>query len=114
MAQLNVKELGYQLQLRFLSIRNHFELYMQDPAYYEVLHAELNAFEKFLRRDGQLKPNSLKAYLNALSLIKKMARLINEFVDLPEKQIARLKEAYAKMRPLVARRWFEQKIDSLS
>lgn len=57
-----------------LLLRSFFELYLQDPTYYELFLSFSLSFEKFLRRDSIQSQRKVKNYLNLISALRKIAK----------------------------------------
>ena len=53
-------------------VRCWFELYWKEESYYDLLSNQLQALERFIRREKTISQNTSKAYLNFIIWIKKI------------------------------------------
>lgn len=110
--QIESNDLQYQLRIKSLSLRNDFELYLQDESYYELFVYESRAFEKFLRRDERLSEKRIRAYLQFVLFLRKIASHRSS-LQLTAEKIAGLKAQLAAEDSMIAKQWLDEKLDSL-
>jgi len=110
--QIDSPDLQYLLRNRSLTLRNHFEMYLQDESYYEVVEYESRAFEKFLKRNHQLSPGRVKAYLNLTSFLRKIASYKTN-LQLTPAHLEQLREELETEKTVVARQWLLEKVRDL-
>ena len=67
-------------------IRCYFELYLLDSTYFDLLIYQIESYERFLRRDNKTSEDKLKAGLNFVNFIKKLAILRASGVLKPNQQ----------------------------
>lgn len=102
-------DLQYQLRIRSLSLRNYFELFLQDATYYGLLIHESKAFAKFLRRNEKISESRARGYLNLASFLRKLARLkING--QLTAGKLEKLRKKLEREGAAVARPWLQEKL----
>lgn len=110
--QIENFDLQYQLRAKSLSLRNHFEIFLQDDTYYDFWIYESKAYEKFLRRDRRLAGARVQAYLNLIYFLRKMAKWRLR----PPKstgKLAKLKAELENTPAVVARQWLSEKLTAL-
>lgn len=102
----------YQVRGKILSARALCELFIQDETYYELLTANLLAFDKFIRRNKTLGTHNKEVYL---SFIQHLKMLINLKVkrQLTAKRKVALQEKINNEKQIINRAWLLQKIDLL-
>ncbi|MCB9300203.1 MAG: hypothetical protein H6566_06110 [Lewinellaceae bacterium] len=107
--QVESTGLQYQLRVKSLSLRNTFELFLQDETYYELFTYESKAFRKFLRRNEKISESRARAYLNLASFLRKLAKL-KANGQLTRNSLAKLREKLDKENSVVARPWLQEKL----
>ncbi|MEZ4776716.1 MAG: hypothetical protein R3D00_26305 [Bacteroidia bacterium] len=107
--QIETQEIPYQLRIRSLSLRNHFEVFLTDDSYYELVNYEAKAFDKFLRRDDRLLDTRIEAYLEFISFIQKMAYLKTNF-QWTTLSRERLEKKLKGKKRIIAKQWLLEKI----
>ena len=112
LAQIEARGLPYQLRVKLLFIRNYYEILLQNSSYYRLFVSETNAFEKFIRRNDQITENRAKSYLNFIAFIRKLGRLKYENKRFDDTQNAKLIEDLTAIKPIEARRWLLEKLQS--
>lgn len=60
------------LQSKTILLRAYFDQYLQDDSYYELLIAQANAFEKFIRRNDLISKVKKEGYLNFVLFARKI------------------------------------------
>ena len=90
----------YQIQARVLMIKITFESFRNDDQYYELVHAQVTAFERYLRRNLKLPQQQKTALIHFTSLVRKMTKIIWD----RERKHA-LKEEATQLIPLYNRGW---------
>ena len=111
--QVESSALQYQLRLKSLSLRNYFELFLQDETYYNLVIYESRAFAKFLRRNEKITESRARGYLALCSFIRKLARL-KVTGQWPAGKLAKLRKKLERERAVVARPWLLEKLAELS
>ncbi|MCB9291710.1 MAG: hypothetical protein H6559_01055 [Lewinellaceae bacterium] len=103
----------YQLRVKSLSLRNYFELFLQDETYYELAVYESKAFGKFLRRNEKITESRARGYLALCSFIRKLARL-KVTGQWTGGKLAKLRKKLERESAVVARPWLLEKLAELS
>ena len=111
--QVESSGLQYQLRVKSLSLRNYFELFLQDETYYELAVYESKAFGKFLRRNEKITESRARGYLALCSFIRKLARL-KVTGQWPAGKLAKLRKKLEREGAVVARPWLLEKLAELS
>jgi len=101
----------YQPKVRFLSVRILFEQFLNDSSLFDVLQAQIDAYEKFIQRDEFFTVGKLKPHLNTIKLLKGLSLKITNL-----KSKALIKEWYSEKLErtslLIDKNWL-QKINDL-
>lgn len=113
LGRVKEQDIAHQLRKKLLSLRNHYELFCQDPTYYTLFFDESRAFEKFVRRNDQITARRGKGYLNFLTSIRKIGKLKSENRRVQRRQKVGLTEEITGLQPLEARSWLLEKISLL-
>lgn len=100
--------LAYNLRIKSLTLRNHFELFLEEDSYFDLLMSECAAFEKFIRRNEQMTPQRAEAYLQFIAFLKKLGKL--RFTG-NKKGIDRLGKELEQVSVIIAKRWLREKMD---
>lgn len=111
--QVESSGLQYQLRVKSLSLRNYFELFLQDETYYELAVYESKAFGKFLRRNEKITESRARGYLALCSFIRKLARL-KVTGQWTGGKLAKLRKELEREGAVVARPWLLEKLAELS
>ncbi|MCB0592495.1 MAG: hypothetical protein H6557_20985 [Lewinellaceae bacterium] len=111
--QVESSGLQYQLRVKSLSLRNYFELFLQDETYYELAVYESKAFGKFLRRNEKITESRARGYLALCSFIRKLARL-KVTGQWTGGKLAKLRKKLEREGAVVARPWLLEKLAELS
>ena len=102
------------LQMKYISrphlIRCCYELYLLDSSYYEVLIAQIDSNERFIRRIENLPEDKLKSGLHFLSFIKKLATMRLTGKLRPTQQQYMLEEL-ARQQITLSRSWLLEIIE---
>ena len=104
--------LAYKLRARTLSIRAHFEIFLQDSSYYELIDLETKAFEKFVRRKQMLTAYRQKAYLRFIGVIRQLILLVQD----PNPNLKRresIEEDLSNNDFIIAKGWLLEKLRSM-
>lgn len=72
----NFDSLMYQFRVRPILIRALFEWFREEESYYDLLHARMDAFEKYLRRHRRLSEQKSVPYLGFLKFLRKLSKMI--------------------------------------
>ncbi|MCB0851460.1 MAG: hypothetical protein KDD63_04395 [Bacteroidetes bacterium] len=110
--QIESSDLQYLLRIKSLSLRNHFELFLDDDTYYELVSYESKAFQKFLRRHEFLSEDRILSYIKFISFIRKLASLKTNF-QLSDKKLQKLKGKLHHEDSIIAKSWLEDKLTQL-
>ena len=105
-------DIGYNLRIKSLSLRNYFELFLKDQSYYDLFEASAGAFEKFLHRNNRITSNRARAYLNFIAFLKKLGKLLFGNILIDKKILARLQRELEQTQPIIARRWLIEKLET--
>lgn len=97
----------FQLRTRMIMIRMLFEQFMADSSYFEVLIAQLQAFEKYLSRNNLLSKSKKEVHRHLIVLLKKLAFAI-EKGDKPSKLKAIMQAAMDPNQPMVLKNWVDE------
>lgn len=108
--KIDQNDLAYALRIKSLSIRNHYEMFLQDESYYDLFLNECKSFEKFIRRNGQITANRASGYLNFIGLIKKLGNLRFKNVLVESKKVEKLREELNQSKTIVAKQWLRKKL----
>ncbi len=107
--QVESSGLQYQLRVKSLSLRNYFELFLQDDTYYDLVVYESKAFGKFLRRNEKISSGRAQGYLNLASSLRKLAGL-KAGGQLSSDKLAKLRKKLEREGSVVARPWLMEKL----
>ncbi len=110
--QIESTNLQYLLRVKSLSLRNHFELFLQDDTYYTLLLSEAKAFEKFLRRNSKISKNRAQGYLNLSTFLRKLAKLKTSIQLTPER-LDKMRRKIKKESALIAKPWLQEILERL-
>ena len=99
----------YQIQARVLMIKVYVEAFQKDREYYDLLVAQTNAFERFLRRNKKIAKGQKKALLNLAIWIKRLAKMKTAIV-FDEKEKLMMKTKIEALVPFYNRSWFLKQI----
>ena len=105
---LNSGVLFFKITQRSLLIRTYFMLFIENDDYENLLFSQLDAFEKFIRRETIISDVEKRRHLNFISLTKKMAAASHSAASL-----SKLREGIASSGNLDIRQWFDKTIDEL-
>ena len=97
---------------RALLIKIVFDRYLFHEKDYEFLIIQLTAFKRFI----QTKPLTVEkkeTYLNWVWFMRKMANFKFEMVTVPETQKSELRKRLQKTKPLMSKKWLEERIEAL-
>ena len=62
----------YIIHSKTILLRSYFEQFLSDDSYYDLLIAQTNAFEKFIRRNDLISKNKKEYYLNFILFTRKV------------------------------------------
>ena len=111
---IDSRELPIQLRIKLLSLQNHFELFLEDDNYYDLFQTELNAFEKFMRRNALLTENKKQAYLNTVFFLRYLVKIGNTPYNTNRvEMIQKLKLELISTKSLANKKWLEDKLDAI-
>lgn len=102
----------HQLKARSYIVRCWYEEYLLNEEYYEFLMAQIDAFEKFLRRNEEVSTDRQAGFLNFIKILK---RLVDYRIQ--NKTTAPFKEKLLKKlndyNQIMMKRWLEEKIGEI-
>ena len=93
------------LKSKIIQIKSWFELWLKDNSYFDVLIAQLDAFEKFIRRDKLIRANIKDATLKSISYTRKLIGCLGDTAS-----INKLKDEITNEQNLVLKRWLLEKM----
>lgn len=99
---------AYIPKTRYITINALFELFLKDRDYFDVLNANIKAYESFITRNKKYTSSKLLPHLNSIVLIRKMAKMIwdnkesQKIYDLILKEISSSKN-------MIGKKWFSEK-----
>lgn len=96
------------LKSRCLLLRTHFEQFLRDETYYDMLVNEADAFDKFIRRHKKIAADKRKAYLNFIKLTKSLALNKDD-----KEEVAKLQQLLNRQSLVTYREWLMQKMELL-
>jgi hypothetical protein len=96
------------LKSRCLLIRTYFEQFLLDHTNYFFLIDQIEAFEKFIRRNKQMAKDKTTTYLNFLKLTKKLAQK-----RFNKEDGSALKQQLAAMPAVSHREWLVEKMEGV-
>ena len=102
----------YQLTTKTFLMRLWFEKFYENNDYYDFLLAQLDAFEKYIRRNTSISTFKKEENLNLILAIKKMANYIYQKKSAKE-IIEKMKLFLADEKRIIAIRWIEEKLNQL-
>lgn len=94
------------LKSKALLVRSWFELWIKNENYFDFLINQLNAFEKFVRRNKSLTPKLKEAYLKFIFYTK---NIINKCWD--QKSLYEIQVKIQQEKSLALKRWLLEKTD---
>jgi len=106
------KKSVYPPRLRSVLARILFEKYLLDDSYFEVLLANLTAYENYLKRNKSIAASKLKAHHNFIKVVRYFARK-----KLAHETKEKIRDWFFKFiqqdNPLLAKSWLAQKLKQL-
>ncbi len=96
--QYNPSAFHQKLSMRILLIRTYFMLFLEDKNYEDVLLSQLDAFEKFIRREKMIVTNRKKGYLKFISLVKRLTLEKDSKVNLLQLQSEVTSSTFIQLR----------------
>lgn len=93
------------LSAKTLILRSYLELYTVDNSYFDLLVAQTNNFEKYIRNNKSISPSKAEAYLSFAKFIRKIAKTKFE-----TKKKERLAAQIMETKNLMLKRWLIRKI----
>ncbi|MEZ4963612.1 MAG: hypothetical protein R2791_00095 [Saprospiraceae bacterium] len=93
------------VKARMLAIRAWFELYWNDEGYYDLLSAQLDAFEKYTRRNKVVTPRMLEGARKFIFYVRKLAIL-----KLDDKNTSVIKPQIEAEPNVLLKKWLLNKI----
>ena len=102
----------YQPKARLSLVRTLFEQFLQNRSYYDLLLAQIEAFEKFLQRDELISKYRKVANLNCIAVMRKMAMGIYQYKNKKQLKETLLANIYQK-KEMMAKSWLLAKVNQL-
>ena len=93
-------------------IKIWFEKFLLNDIHFEFLLAQIEAFEKYLKRASGISAGRKNGYLNGLKLIKKMAQTKTQ-MKINSEWKERMLNNLEVEKPLLGKIWLNQKIKDL-
>ena len=103
----------YQISVRSNTIRAIYELFLKDESLYELLEAQILAYEKFLHRNALISVALKEAHLNQLFILKRLTSGLFNRKDLKTLQES-LFTKLNKMEKVIGKKWLNEKITQLN
>lgn len=102
----------HQLKARSLIVRSWYEEYLLNEDYYEFLMAQIDAFEKFLRRNNEVSTDRQEGFLNFMKILKRLVdyRIQNKNTR-PFKQ--KLVKKLNDYHQIIMKKWLAEKIEEM-
>lgn len=107
---INGYKIPHKMQARSLSLRNHYEFLSQDSTYHDTFLHQVDAFEKYIRRNQFWSENKLNKYLEFASLIRRFAK-IEDMNRLTPHERNHLRQEI-KSKNVLVKDWFLSKIET--
>lgn len=99
----------YPPRLRTILARIIFEKFLLDKSYFEVLLANLTAYEYYLKRNKSIAVAKLKEHQNFIKVLRYFAKKV--FAKVPKETIQHWFNNFIKKdNPLLAKSWLEEKL----
>ncbi|GJM35730.1 MAG: hypothetical protein DHS20C18_47310 [Saprospiraceae bacterium] len=100
----------YQIQARVLLIKVYFEAFQKNDAYFELVHAQSEAFERYLRRNKKVSKAQGEALLNFALSVKRLAKLKTGIAFEEQSKRTFIQELH-ELKPLYNKSWLLRQID---
>lgn len=102
----------HQLKARSLIVRSWYEEYVLNEDYYEFLMAQIDAFEKFLRRDKVVSTERQEGFLNFIKVLKRLVdyRIQNKTTRSYKQKLMKKLNDYNQ---IMMKKWLEKKIEEM-
>lgn len=107
--EVDFLNLYYQIQARVLMIKIYFEAFQRDDAYLDLVAAQSDAFERYLRRNKKVGREQRMALLNFAASVKRLAKLQSD-VNFSEAAKEKFRAEMQELRPLYNRSWILQQL----
>ncbi|MFK8010384.1 MAG: hypothetical protein AB8H03_28780 [Saprospiraceae bacterium] len=98
----------YILKSKSTLLRAFFELFLNDESYYELITAQIKAFEKFIRRNNLISIHRKESYLNFILFIQRITEA-HWKNSLDQKIYDKLKNT----NPVLLKSWLLEKIETV-
>ena len=102
----------HQIKAKVLNLKCWYEEFRLDTDLFELLFAQIEAFEKYFRRHEKIDESRRKAALNFALMLRNIARYKVEGIP-SSTRINKLKQQFRKDSLVLAKDWLGQKIDEL-
>ncbi len=112
LSQYHFTQILYEVNARTILVRAWFEQFFTNHDDYDFLMAQLEAFEKFIRRKTIISSQKKAENLNFILSIKKLTTLIYQ-KKLPNEIVAKMNNHVKGLKALTARKWLEAKINQI-
>lgn len=93
------------IKSKIIQIKSWFELWREDDRYFDILIAQLDAFEKFIRRNKMIRASMKDATLKSISYTRKLIGCLGDTTSMNK-----LKEEVTNEQNLVLKRWLFEKL----
>lgn len=101
--------ISHQIKARFLMVRIFFEQFMLDDTYFEILIAQIEAFQKLLKRHKLVSKKHQEAHLNSTQILKRYANAIIQKHNL-EADRKKLLDELNSGKPFTIKSWILEKL----
>ncbi|MEM1327860.1 MAG: hypothetical protein AAGI23_18010, partial [Bacteroidota bacterium] len=98
----------YDLQSRLLRIKAHVELYAQDESQYDLVIAQLEAFQKFLYRNQRISEATKQSLHHFIKMTTKLMRFYQNPTD-----AQKIYEVINQVYPLSNKPWLLSKVEEM-
>lgn len=76
----------YKIRAKTLLLKSYFEMFLQDDSYYDLILSQLEAFEKYIRRENSISPHRQLNFLSFARFFKKLVHYHFQKQDLSHLQ----------------------------
>lgn len=95
----------YKIMTKTLLLKCYYSLFQKDSTYFELMIAQLDAFEKYIRREKSISENNQISFIN---LAKYLRRIVNRRIQ--HKNLAYLSAKIKKEKLLSNRSWLLEQL----
>ncbi|PHN05975.1 hypothetical protein [Flavilitoribacter nigricans] len=99
----------YQIQSRVLLLKIFYESFQQDLNYFELINAQVESFERYLRRNEQLADHKKEGLLNFALAVKRLIRLQMELQN-SDQERTKMRRQLEQQIPVYNKSWLLNQI----